>query len=112
MADDKTEKQAYGRVELSNLAQGAVNERFTEELRKLMANIDDLNYEARSKRSITIEVIFAPDASRQAVEFWVKFKTKLAAPKTCEGIVFMAHERDGQAFAVADNWRQPELLKN
>jgi hypothetical protein len=52
-----------------------------EELKKIMANLDDLNFEAKAKRAITIEIEFKTDKSRQAVTVAAKFKTKLAAPK-------------------------------
>jgi hypothetical protein len=101
----------YSKTELGTLARGAVVERFGEELKKVIDNIDDLNFEAKTTRSITVEVKFKPDGSRQAVATFVSFRTKLAAPKQCEAMIFIAHERNGKPIAVDNNYHQPELLK-
>ena len=59
---------------LSNIANGAINERFQEELARVIKNIEDPNTDATAKRKITINVVLSPNATRDIVT--AKFDTK------------------------------------
>ncbi|HLW72149.1 MAG TPA: hypothetical protein VKS22_16185 [Candidatus Binataceae bacterium] len=111
MAEKENGKEEYSPTSITTLAQGAVEEQFADALMKVMADIDDLNVEAKQKRTITIECEFEPDKTRQAVAVQVKVKTKLAGLKPAESVIFVAHDRTGQPLAVDSNYHQPELFK-
>lgn len=59
---------------LSSIANGAINERFSEELSKVIKNIEDPNTDATAKRKITITVVLSHNATRDIVS--AKFDTK------------------------------------
>ncbi len=63
---------------LSNLAQGAIQEKLDYELKKIFDNIHDPNTEATDKRTVTIKLDFKPDDNRQTVSVDSNFTTKLA----------------------------------
>lgn len=63
---------------LSNLANGAIQEKLDYELQKVFANIHDTNTKAKDKRIITIKLEFQPDENRQTVAVNSDFTTKLA----------------------------------
>lgn len=103
--------EGYKPTTIITIAGGALPELFDHALAKAMANIDDINTEAKAKRKIMIEITLTPEASRQAVEVEVAVKSKLAAAKVAEGVLFVARDRRGEPFAVESNYHQPELLK-
>ncbi len=66
---------------LSDLAQGAIQEKLDYELNKIFENIHDPNTEATDKRTVTIKLDFKPDDNRQTVSVDSNFTTKLANVK-------------------------------
>jgi len=105
------EQPNFSRTTLLNLGGGAIVEQFDDQLSRVMANIDDLNADAKAKRTITIEVSFEPDATRQALTVKHSVKTKLAAGKKAESTIFLVRDKTGEMFAVNNNVHQPELFK-
>lgn len=65
-------------LQLSNLSEGAIQEKLDGELQKVFENIHDPNTEATSKRTITIKLEFKPDESRKTVALNSDFITNLA----------------------------------
>lgn len=63
---------------LSNLANGAIQEKLDYELKKVFDNIHDSNTKATDKRTVTIKLDFVPDENRQTVNVDSTFTTKLA----------------------------------
>src|SRR5699024_930297 len=63
---------------LSELAQGAIQEKLDYELQKVFDNIHDRNTKATDKRTVTIKLDFIPDDNRQTVNVDSSFTTKLA----------------------------------
>ncbi|HLR88455.1 MAG TPA: replication terminator protein [Atopostipes sp.] len=63
---------------LSDLANGAIQEKLDYELNKVFDNIHDLNTKAQDKRGVTIKLEFKPDENRQTVSVDSSFTTKLA----------------------------------
>lgn len=66
---------------LSDLANGAIQEKLDYELKKVFNNIHDQNTEATDKRTVTIKLDFKPDENRQTVTVDSNFTTKLANVK-------------------------------
>jgi len=65
-------------LNLSHMADGAIQEKLDGELEKIFDNIHDLNTPAKAKRVLTIKLEFVPDDSRQVVSVASDFTTKLA----------------------------------
>lgn len=63
---------------LSNLANGAIQEKLDYELKKVFDNIHDKNTKATNKRTVTIKLEFVADENRQTVAVTSNFSTKLA----------------------------------
>ncbi|MCM6930313.1 replication terminator protein [Enterococcus italicus] len=65
-------------LQLSELAEGAIQEKLDGELQKIFSNIHDLNTKATDKRTVTIKLEFKPDENRQVISMNSDFTTKLA----------------------------------
>lgn len=65
-------------LQLSELANGAVQEKLDGELQKVFANIHDPNTPAATKRAVTIKLEFKPDDTRKVISLSSDFTTKLA----------------------------------
>lgn len=63
---------------LSNLANGAIQEKLDYELKKVFDNIHDPNTKAEDKRTVTIKLEFSPDENRQTVKLNSNISIKLA----------------------------------
>lgn len=63
---------------LSDLANGAIQEKLDYELNKVFNNIHDSNTKPTIKRTVTIKLDFIPDENRQTVTLESNFSTKLA----------------------------------
>lgn len=70
----------HKRIELplSQLANGAIQEKLDGELKKVFDNIHDPNTKAEDKRTVTIKLEFAPDENRQTVKLNSNIAIKLA----------------------------------
>lgn len=68
-------------LNLSELANGAIQEKLNGELEKVFENIHDPNTKATAKRSVIIKLDFKPDEKRQVISFESDFSTK-SAPVT------------------------------
>lgn len=65
-------------LQLSELANGAIQEKLNGELEKVFANIHDPNTSATAKRCVTIKLEFKPDENRQVVTVSSDFSVKVA----------------------------------
>lgn len=65
-------------IQLSELANGAVQEKLDGELQKVFANIHDPNTSATAKRVVTIKLELKPDETRKVISLSSDFTTKLA----------------------------------
>ncbi|APX72698.1 replication terminator protein [Companilactobacillus allii] len=64
--------------DLSQIADGGVQEKFSRELKKLSENILDSNTDAKAKRKITINLTYKPNDNRDAVDVIAEVKSTLA----------------------------------
>lgn len=65
-------------LNLSEMAEGGIQEKLDLELQKVLDNIQDLNTEAGAKRKITLTLEFKPDDNREIIATTSAFKTTLA----------------------------------
>ncbi|MDR1353529.1 MAG: hypothetical protein LBK05_09645 [Treponema sp.] len=96
------------KIELSRFQQGTAIDLFDEELRKVLANIEDENTEAKAERSITIKIAIKPDKTRRTGEVKVQAYSTLAKIKPAESFVFFDVDDDGK-FAAFEDDPGPEL---
>jgi hypothetical protein len=90
-------------LSLSGLANGALEERFQEELAKLLRNIDDPNTEAAAKRELVVKISFHPSKSRQAADVTVQVASKLAPHKAVETHAFIALDMRAQRWIAREH---------
>ncbi len=91
-------------INFSTLANGAVEERFQQELKNVFANILDPNTESKTKRTLTLTLTISPSEARNinGVDFSVK--SKLASVKSVSSAFLI--DEDGEGKIVSS-----ELLK-
>jgi hypothetical protein len=96
------------KIELSQFQHGAVIDLFDEELRKILANIEDENTTPNTERSVTIKIAIKPDKTRRTGEVKVQAYSTLAKVKPAESFVFFDVGEDGKLAAFEDE-PGPEL---
>lgn len=88
--------------DLSKIADGAAQEKFTAELEKVAANILDLNTEAKTKRKISLDITFIPNDKRDAVDVDVQIKSKMAPQVGVSTTMLLGRNADTGMTAVAE----------
>jgi hypothetical protein len=91
------------KVELQTIQNGAVIEMFDEELRKVLANIQDENTVPNQERSITIKIAIKPDKTRRTGEVKVQASSTLAKIKPTESFMFFDKDKSGAFVALEDD---------
>jgi len=82
-------------VNIGNICEGSVPERFEAEMRRILANIADPNTDPEAKRSLVLEFKFAPAPDRKSAVVSFGIKTKVPGFTTVSGSVFFSK---GQAY--------------
>lgn len=83
-------------LDLNTFANGAVAERFNEELRRVLENIHDPNTDAKKVRKLTLTVSFKADDKRDLAAVNVIAKTTLAPAKDIETKIVLDWDSNGQ----------------
>jgi hypothetical protein len=96
------------KIELQGIQSGVVIDLFNEELKRVLANIEDENTAANQERSVTIKIAIKPDKTRRTGEVKVHAYPTLAKVKPCESFVFFDTDKDGK-FAAYEDSPEPEL---
>ena len=96
------------KIELQRIQNGAVLDLFDNELRKVIANIEDENTVANQERSITIKIAIKPDKTRRTGEVKVQASCTLAKVKPAESLLFFDRDEAGEFSAYVDD-PGPEL---
>lgn len=98
-------------VTLANLAGGAVQELFEEELGKVLRNVADVNTEAEATREITIKIRIAPNEERRIADAGVAVTSKLAPIKRVTTVLYLGRHK-GEMVAVESDPKQRGLFEN
>ena len=85
---------------LDELMDGALTERFNYEMDRVLQNVFDLNADPKKKRQIQIIIEIAPNERRDAAEFKVDVKSKLAQPMPVAQTVMLYQDDDGNVTAT------------
>ena len=86
-------------LSLENIGGGAAMEKFNEELGKVLKDILDPNKDAKSKRSITLTVVFAPDEGRELNLIGCNASSKLAPSKMFVTKAIVGRDKTGKVEA-------------
>jgi len=99
-------------IQLSELKEGALQERFEMSLAKVLKNIADANTDPKKKRSINIKLEFSPDPSREEatitfnvtekLESAYKLGTKILIDSSGEDAAEIGGRQPGQRYIDAD----------
>ena len=92
--------QARQIKKLDELMDGALTERFNYEMERVLLNVFDPNTNPRAKRQIQIVIDIAPNERRDAAEFKVDVKSKLAPPVAVAQTVMLNMDDDGIVTAT------------
>lgn len=85
---------------LDELMDGALTERFNYEMERVLQNVFDPNTDPKSKRGITITISIAPNERRDAADFKIDVKSRLASPMPVAQTVLIAQSDDGSVTAT------------
>ena len=86
---------------ISELAEGAVQEKIDQEVRKIVANILDVNTAFKPSRKLIIDVEFSSDSTRQVIETNVTVKSKIQ-PSESVSTLMMAGRNDAGYIQAAE----------
>lgn len=104
--------QKYQLTDLSNLANGAVAEKFKLALQQLSLNVQDLNTEAEAKRSIIIKLEVKPTETRRMLMAKVTIEAKLASTKPTGTVLnVVLNHSTGEILLVNDATDQGKLFE-
>ena len=92
--------QARQIKKLDALMDGALTERFNYEMERVLLNVFDPNTNPRAKRQIQIVIDIAPNERRDAAEFKVDVKSKLAPPVAVAQTVMLNMDDEGVVTAT------------
>lgn len=85
---------------LDELMDGALTERFNYEMERVLANVFDPNAASNAKRQIQIIIDIAPNERRDAAEFKVNVKSRLAPPVAVAQTVMLNMDDKGNVTAT------------
>lgn len=86
---------ATNKLNLAELAQGAVVEQFGIELAKVLANIKDPNTDPKKARKVTLTATLKADDNREVVTFDVQTKATLVPINPVSTIILVDKAPDG-----------------
>lgn len=89
-------------LNLSQLANGAIQQKLDGELEKIFENIHDPNTKSKDKRSITIKLEFSPDENRQVINLNSSFSTKLAPVRDFDTTILSAKNLEDGSVAARE----------
>lgn len=85
---------------LDELMDGALTERFNYEMERVLQNVFNVNTDPKRKRQIQIVIDISPNERRDAAEFKVDVKSKLAPPMAVAQTVMIYQDDDGNVTAT------------
>lgn len=85
---------------LDELMDGALTERFNYEMERVLHNVFDPNTNPKAKRQIQIVIDIVPNERRDAAEFKVDVKSKVAPPMAVAQTVMLYQDDDGNVTAT------------
>ncbi len=81
--------EAYQKVDIVTLGSGSVVERINMELRKIFANISDINTDPKASRELQLKIKFVPTEDRQSAGMAVSCSSKLVSGEQLKGRIYL-----------------------
>lgn len=81
-------------INILEMMNGAIGERVSYELAKVIKNCKDLNTDAKKVRGLTIELALTPTESRESMAVKVSVKSKLAPVKALDSTLLLGGTED------------------
>jgi hypothetical protein len=94
---------------LVDLNSGAIEEQFSRDWKKVLANIGDPSTDANAVRKITISVAVYPNTNRSSAKVLVSTKASLAPVKSDENLVMLELTNNGVVAMTNEPEKQLEL---
>lgn len=91
------EQMSYEQLSLNNFGNGAANELFDEEMKKVIANINDVTVNSEAAREIVLKFKIKPSKDRQSAMTTVTCLSKLPSTKEHESAVLLTSKGMYQA---------------
>lgn len=91
-------------INLEKFAEGALTEKFNNELRKVIENIEDPNTDFKKKRKLTLELTFESDENRELAIVDIIAKSKLVPAKALATKIVMG--TDGKGGILASEYKK------
>lgn len=110
-------------INLLEMMSGAVGERVSYELAKIMRNCKDLNTEAKKARTLTVEFSIVPTEGRDSAGVRVSIKSKLVPVKPLDSTLLIGGTQDepvvmeytpqlpGQRNFAGDEQEEPKMIR-
>lgn len=86
-------------LNLSQISDGGLQEKFDREIQQVFANVQDLNTEATKKRKVVVTIEFIPDDSRETVNLNSSIKTTLAPQVAVSSTMLTGIDNQGRIVA-------------
>lgn len=94
-------------LDLTNLSDGGVQEKFDMAMQKLLENIHDPNTKATAKRKLTLTLTLEPDDNRQAIKTTSNVSSTLAPLTDISTTILTGRNASGQIEAKELKSRVP-----
>lgn len=91
------------KINVLELAQGAIAEQINNELGKVLANLMDPNTDTKTKRKLTVTLEFKPDENRESVDCAAQAKATLAPVKAIQTRLILDTDHMGRPVAAELN---------
>ena len=95
---------------LSTIAGGALADQVATEIRKICANIQDLNCAAETKRKLQINLVFAPNDKRNLVNISYEVKPTLVGPDAGSSAAYLAIDPKSKEASLFEVETHPPLF--
>lgn len=82
------------KITLSNIASGAMEEKFQYLLQKVLKNIEDVNTKSTESRQIFLKINIIPGENRKTASFRIEGAAKLSEADGVSGLMFLAKKGD------------------
>ena len=99
------------KLELRNLAGGAVQERFNDEMQEVLNNIIDPNTDPKKTRKLTLDITIKPNEERDLAMIEFAVKKTLAPAKSIGSTIIIDRDVRGKAVAAETIKSLPGQMK-
>ena len=86
-------------LNIAEIGGGAIPELFSHEMKRVLANIADVNCDPRKERNITIKISFLPSQDRVGLGIGIAVSSKLVSTNGAKASAFLGHDENHQLMA-------------